>query len=285
MEPNKPTDIFLPSPLDKAETVLLVHGLTGEPIEMKSVGKRLRQNGFNAYIPTLAGHGCSVATLAKTTWPEWYDSLKADFLKLCERYGKVHIVSLCAGGTLALKLAHEFPVKIKSMVIYSPIFDYDGWNMKWYYRLAKPLLGPTSKILTFLDKILVQEAFPFGIKNDRLRHMLFGNTCHSDLSKENNPMVSSTEGIIVPYPLVTLKNYLSLVKHVEKLVPQIKTPLLMIQSIQDDVSSYKGSLKVQKRYGGVADVLLINNSYHLINLDQQKDKVVRNTIGFLKARN
>ena len=36
--------------------VLLIHGLTGTPAEMRPIAKRLTKRGFNVMCPQLAGH-------------------------------------------------------------------------------------------------------------------------------------------------------------------------------------------------------------------------------------
>ena len=50
----KDYSFYLEGRTDKG--VLLVHGLTGAPAEMKFVGKQLHKRGFTVYGPTLPGH-------------------------------------------------------------------------------------------------------------------------------------------------------------------------------------------------------------------------------------
>ncbi len=55
----------------KQKGVLLVHGLTGSPLEMKFVGKQLNKMGFTVYAPTLAGHCQDEKALVETTYEDW----------------------------------------------------------------------------------------------------------------------------------------------------------------------------------------------------------------------
>ena len=49
--------------------VLLIHGLTGTPAEMRFVATGLHQQGFTVYGMQLAGHCGSVEDLLRTGWP------------------------------------------------------------------------------------------------------------------------------------------------------------------------------------------------------------------------
>ena len=81
--PNRDLTFRLDGALGKA--VLLIHGMTGAPGEMKFLAKRLHKRGFSVAAPLLAGHGVDEANLLRTTWRDWlgsvreaYRALKAD---------------------------------------------------------------------------------------------------------------------------------------------------------------------------------------------------------------
>ena len=62
--------------------VLLIHGLTGTPTEMRFIGKGLNRNGFTVYGMQLAGHCGDEADLLATGRSDWYRSVVAAAEKL-----------------------------------------------------------------------------------------------------------------------------------------------------------------------------------------------------------
>ena len=57
--------------------VLLIHGVTGTPTEMRLLGKGLNRAGYSVYGMQLAGHCGDVDDLLKTGWQDWYASVEA----------------------------------------------------------------------------------------------------------------------------------------------------------------------------------------------------------------
>ena len=84
--------------------VLLIHGLTGAPSEMKSVGRVLHKRGFGLYAPMLAGHGGTEADLLKTDWRDWVDSASQAYLDFAREVDEVYVAGICAGGAIGLDL-------------------------------------------------------------------------------------------------------------------------------------------------------------------------------------
>ena len=48
--------------------VLLIHGITGSPSEMKLLGEFLAEQGFSVLGVRLCGHGTSAGELKNTNW-------------------------------------------------------------------------------------------------------------------------------------------------------------------------------------------------------------------------
>src|SRR3974377_522801 len=75
--------------------VLLIHGLTGAPVEMRFIGKALNRMGFTVYAPVLAGHCQDIAALEATTYQDWIDSLRAPLNRLKAEVRSVHTAGIC----------------------------------------------------------------------------------------------------------------------------------------------------------------------------------------------
>src|SRR5258708_6207416 len=66
--------------------VLLAHGITGAPTELKPLVRKLAAAGFTVACPQLAGHCSTLKELRQTRSTDWYASLRASLHILrCQR--------------------------------------------------------------------------------------------------------------------------------------------------------------------------------------------------------
>ncbi len=85
--------------------VLLVHGFTGTPNEMRWLGGRVAADGRTVLGPRLAGHATSPEDMRPTRWPQWYASTLDAYRQLRAECDRVFAVGLSMGGMLALHLS------------------------------------------------------------------------------------------------------------------------------------------------------------------------------------
>jgi len=114
------------------DAVLLVHGLGGTEVEMRTLERRLNKAGFQTNLPLLAGHGVSPNALRATNWQDWYASVREALLPMLGQYERVSVAGLCMGALLTLKLAEEFGERLQSISLVSPTMFFDGWAQPWY---------------------------------------------------------------------------------------------------------------------------------------------------------
>ncbi|HPE77700.1 MAG TPA: alpha/beta hydrolase, partial [Draconibacterium sp.] len=95
-----------------------------------------RYFGCNAYFPRLASHGIETEdALIDMTPDRLWESAK-DALMIARTLGrKVIIMGTSTGGTLALKLAADFPEYVDGLILYSPNIRI---NNKAAFLLSKP---------------------------------------------------------------------------------------------------------------------------------------------------
>ena len=88
--------------------VVLVHGFTGTPYEVRYLGERLACAGFHVRAPLLPGHGTSLDALDATTWREWTEAVAHAVEAERKRCKRVAVVGQSLGGLLALHhAAHD----------------------------------------------------------------------------------------------------------------------------------------------------------------------------------
>ena len=92
--------------------IMLFHGLTGSPFEMKNFGKYLYENGFDVFGICLPGHGDLQSEIYTVKYTEWIDCASKNLEKLCEKYKEVFLGGLCLGAVISLYLGEKYGVEL-----------------------------------------------------------------------------------------------------------------------------------------------------------------------------
>lgn len=248
--------------------VLLIHGLTGIPAEMKFIARALNRKGYSIYAPLLAGHGIDRETLARTTWQDWLDGVVKAAEAFSTKVDALYTAGICVGGKLGMMAARRLPGTVKATAIYSPCFRYDGWNVPWYYKLAPVALPVMLKFPWWRSKTY-SETESLGIKDERLRNFMEG---------------AEAEGVIDEFPALSLLQMYRLGEAMKRDLPGMKTPALILHALEDDLSSPKNAQTIARHIGAPHDLHWIDDSYHMIHVDRQHPQVADLTAKFF-ARN
>jgi carboxylesterase len=248
--------------------VLLIHGLTGTPAEMRFVAKGLNRNGFTVHAMQLAGHCGDEEDLLKTGWRDWYQSVCDAADQLRGDVDHMFVAGLSMGALLALKLAADRPDEVDGLGLYGSTFVYDGWTIPWIGRLSFML--PLVCGLGFGSKQRFHECFPYGIKDERIRQRIAGLMLSGDSAAAGLPGN--------PWP--SLAEFYRLSFIVRRQLHGIRTPCLVIHAVDDDVASLKNVRLVVRGVQGPVETVLLENSYHMITVDQERDKVIDRTTRF-----
>lgn len=248
---------------DNKKAVLLLHGMTGGPIEMKQLGKHLHNAGYNVYCPILPGH-CNGAEYVKNTiWQDWHKFSITQFDELYQNYDEVYVSGLCLGAVLAFDIAQERQKKVSAVCGLSTTLFLDGWKVPWYKFLFP--LGLYTVLKFFYS---FPDSEPYGIKNEKLR-------------KKVEKMVKENPAILDCFPMVSIGELLSISKFVRKNVHKIKSPILLIHSKLDDLTSTKSADYIYKNVSSqTKEYIKLNDSYHLIMRDNEKQFVFEKMINF-----
>lgn len=248
--------------------VLLLHGLTGTPAEMKYVGKGLARAGFTVYGPRLPGHCGTKADLLATGWHDWLAGAEEGLAFLAGRCERVFVAGLSMGALLALRLAAVHPGTVAGVGLYSTSLRHDGWSVSRLNAfLPLLLLFPWGRRHAF------PESFPYGIKNERLRKRIVALMFSGD---------SGAAGL-TGTPGASLLELWRLRKVVMRDMPAIRTPALIVHASRDDVTSLWNVHYLQKHLAGPMETVLLDNCFHMITVDQQCQDVVAHTARFFQA--
>lgn len=264
----RPTDFLLEG---DHRGVLLIHGLTGTPMEMRLLAKGLNHAGFTVYAMQLAGHCGDVDDLLATGWRDWYASVEAATDKLSERVDHLFVGGLSMGALLALKLAAERPRQIAGVGVYGATFRYDGWSIPWTARLS--FLLPLVKKLGLGRYRVFEEQHPYGLRDERLRNQVVAAMRSGD----------SIMAGLLGNPWHSLADLYQLSTHVRSLLPKVTSPCLVAHASEDDVASVRNAEIVLRGVNAPTELLLLDDSYHMITIDRQRRMLIERSARFFNS--
>lgn len=250
--------------------VLLIHGLTGTPNEMRYVAKGLTRAGFTTHCVQLAGHCGTEADLLSTGWRDWFASVEEAADKLLAEVDHLFVAGLSMGSVLSIKYAIEHPEKVSGLGLYGTTFFYDGWSI--------PAVGRLSFLLPIFDRLGIGrkkafiETFPYGLKNERLRRSVSEKMLSGDSEAAGLPGN--------PWP--SLAEFYRLSHDVQRNLHRVTAPALAMHAREDDVASLRNAQLIQRKTSGPVETVVLTDSYHMITVDQEKDQVVARSADFFK---
>lgn len=246
--------------------VLLMHGLTGMPAEMRPVARHLERLGYKTVTPLLPGHGGTHQELLATEVDQFISATAKAAATLAEECEQVFICGLSVGGLLAGLIAVE--QKIDGMVIMSPTLYYDKqshpiWKNKWVlqamYWLSTPKLIANNCYWT--------EKPPYGLRDPRLQRQITKQIEAAARGDTNEFGLFRTYwgSLRVQY---ILKNMFMKNAH------KIKCPALVIQSYEDTFTNIANATDVYREIGSQdKSMVLLTGCDHVLTLDLCKDLV------------
>ncbi len=248
--------------------VLLIHGLTGTPMEMRLLAKGLHSAGFTVQCVQLAGHCGSVEDLLNTGWRDWYGSVSVAAQTLRREVDELYVGGLSMGALLALKLAADRPDAVDGVGVYGATFRYDGWAIPWSARLTFML--PLLKKLGLGRAGLFMEQSPYGLRDETLRAQISAAMLSGDSAVAGLP----------GNPWYSLAELFKLSRVVRRQLSQVTAPCFIAHATEDDVASLRNARLVQQNVAGPTEMLELANSYHMITIDRERRLLAKSSARF-----
>ncbi|HET6349042.1 MAG TPA: alpha/beta fold hydrolase [Candidatus Krumholzibacteria bacterium] len=120
-----------------APLVLLLHGSTGTPAEMRDLGTYLHAHGISAYCPRIAVKG---AREKPRTWEGWVSQAQVAMEISTAATPASFVCGLSLGGAVAMMLADRCPVK--GLILLAPAL-YPRLGLKQRFLQVARLVTPT----------------------------------------------------------------------------------------------------------------------------------------------
>jgi carboxylesterase len=120
-----------------APLVLLLHGSTGTPAEMRDLGTHLHNSGISAYCPRIASTG---AREKARSWEGWVSQAQVAIEIAAASSPAMFVCGLSLGGAVALMLAERSPVK--GLILLAPAL-YPRMSIKSRFLALARIVTPT----------------------------------------------------------------------------------------------------------------------------------------------
>ncbi len=244
--------------------VLLLHGLSSSPLELRYLARYLHEEGFTICAPVIEGYS---AGSAEAPMERWLEGAIAEFDALAAKYDRVSVCGLSIGGALALRLIRERS-NAQALALLSLTLDYDGWAIPWYRFLLD-----WAYYTPLRNRYRYREAEPFGLRNEALRAKI-ARAMQRNAFSEVGPSTIS---------LPALHQAARLARSVRKEVAAIANDTLLIHAIDDETSSPRNPRFIIENIGAsFLRTIWLDDSYHMITSDNEREIVARETALFLR---
>ncbi len=234
-------------------SVLLVHGLTGTPYEMRYLGECLAARGVRVRGVKLAGHVAEPYELGATGPDNWYESVVEGFEEL-RRYGNPNVVvGLSMGAVLAARLAADQRESVAGLAMLAPAF------------FLPPAITTALKAVKLLGPMV----------DSLYLHRSVGSDIHDAAARRIHP---TTRLMPISAPI----RLLGLSAQVRRMLPRITQPALVVHAKDDHTCPMKRNVNyVMKRLGSkVKRAVRLNESFHVITIDSERERVAAEVMEF-----
>jgi len=192
--------------------VLLIHGFTGTPSEMRFLGEFLADKGYTVKGILLKGHGTIPKDMKKCSYRDWIRGAAEGYKSLKQECDEVFVVGLSMGGLLSLYLARNYdirgtvtlsaPIRIhgraaaidfieknfQTYILRNPekkdinIISYDKSPMISVHNLFK-LIRYVKDNLEFIEKpVLIMQSYRDRTVNPMSANLIYNNIGSKDKS-------------------------------------------------------------------------------------------------------
>lgn len=277
--PAARNELVLEGPEPAPVRVLLLHGLTGTPAEFGYVAPYLHYRGrLSVECRRLVNHGQPLGVLARTSWQELLASAEElfDSARAAARArGEMLVVGgLSLGALLALMLAADHGDDVAGVIALSPTLFYDGWAVPWTHRL----IG-LADVLPLKYVLYLREEPPYGLKDPALRARVAAAYATAPLHDARG----AGDVGYAHFPIRLFCEMRHLIARCIDRLPAVRAPLLVLQALEDDVTSPRNAEFIHARVSSVhKEIVLLENSYHIITADLDRVRVAAEMARFCR---
>jgi len=219
--------------------ILLIHGWSSTPQELRSTADYLNSLGYSVYAPLLRGHGTEPRDLIGLKWQDWLEDVYNAYDYFSQYVDEIVVGGMSTGSLLALNLSLKRQVQ-GIIAMGTPIFVKLRWRilirvLAWIFRNRKTLV---KKIYRRGD---------WEVARKKIHYIAFPPRSMWEVFRS----ISATK----------------------KIIPQTKAPILVMQSESDKIILPKSAEYVHAHVNSkVKELVFFADSYHVFTVDKHADK-------------
>ena len=252
VSPSDPGASASPAPflLDGGHVgILLIHGFSGSPAEVRPLGRYLHARGMTVSAPLLPGHGTAPHDLDACTWGDWTDAGREAHEVLRRRCETVFLGGFSLGAAIAAHLAADDSA-VAGFLAYAPAILPSSW--------AEAVI-PVAR--------LVGRQFPVPVQDVR------------------DPAAKDRLWSYPTYSLRAAREFVRLVVATRPILARVSCPLLVFRSLRDrTVPPESGHFLMEGVASRDKQLITLERSGHVMLVDHEWLSVAERSWEFVRAR-
>lgn len=226
--------------------VLLLHGFTGNPNDVKRLGRYLAERNYTVHAPLYKGHGLDPITLIQSNPMEWWDSVVEGYEHLKSMgYEEIGVAGVSLGGIFSLRLGEERPVKA---------------------------------ILTMSAPAIAKS--PDSLQNRIVDYAIN----YKKLSGKYDPERDTREALSGLMQMPSLENLQHMINETSHNLNTIEVPIHVLRGLEDDEYYCESAdLIYQSVNSRIRSVKTFINSGHILTLGKEKELVFEEVFRFFDS--
>ncbi|TRZ77634.1 alpha/beta fold hydrolase [bacterium] len=230
--------------------ILLIHGWTSSPFELKKLGEYLLEKGLIVSVPLLPGHGTVPEDLYAVGWDDWKESIENSYQELKKKTDKIFIGGVSMGGNLAIHLASDHP-EIKGIITMgTPLFVRNNF--------LKVLLPILKRIHPMTNK-----SYPDYVRKEILEY------------KKH----------YWSFPTKSMQDTVDGMNDSNRNLHKVKCPALIMQSTRDYLLRNRNARVLFRKFGTPMkdkELVWVHDSDHVFIIDLYKEEIFAKIDNFIK---
>lgn len=220
-------------------TVVLLHGFTGSPWEVRTLGEALAARGARVVCPRLPGHGTTPEAMLWAGHHEWLAAAQ-DVVTAQRGARRLVLAGLSMGALLAMIIAARRTQRVDGLVLMAPVLEFHGRDARLLKRLR----------FLPLDSVLGR-----WVKKD-------GTDIEDDEVRAQSPVLSR-------YPLARVFDLMELQALAREAEGRIGCPSLILAARNDHVVD-TSEVRALARRLAFSRLLEVQRGFHIIPRDTDR---------------
>jgi carboxylesterase len=224
--------------------VLLLHGLTGTPVDMHYLKNALVADGYTVNVPLLPGRGTRPSDMDSFCWEDWMSSALTAYDDLARDHEEVVVGGLSAGATMTLDIAlRRKPAAVLLCATALGMGNPIAYLAPYVWRVIRQVPSPASDLVD----------------------LNAGAKCYD------------------PAPVRAVAELIHGIGLVRRRLSEIRCPALVAHAVSDRLVPVQYAHELAARLGGPVTTLFLEGTGHAITVDARRRDVAEASLAFLRT--